>query len=231
MKADVLVVTHYHYDHHDPSQPEIYEGKMIYIKHPSEKISRSQYARANYFLEKLAARSIKIADGNEYKHGKTLIRFSPPAYHGTNPRLGYVAQTSISCGREKLVYTSDVEGPSVEAQMRFVLDEKPNILILDGPMTYMLGYRYSKKSLELSVENMVRMVRETPVETLIPEYHFMRDLRYKERIMPVYEAAEDKVKVITAAEYVGRSIEMLEARRKELYERVSPPHNRHLYML
>ncbi|MDI6860199.1 MAG: MBL fold metallo-hydrolase [Methanocellales archaeon] len=231
MKADVLVVTHYHYDHHDPSQPEIYEGKMVYIKHPSEKINRSQYARANYFLEKLAARSIKIADGNEYKHGKTLIRFSPPVYHGTNPRLGYVVQTSISCGREKLVYTSDVEGPSVEAQMRFVLDEKPNILILDGPMTYMLGYRYSKKSLELSVENMVRMVRETPVETLILEHHFMRDLRYKERIMPVYEAAEDKVKVITAAEYVGRSIEMLEARRKELYERASPPHNCHLHML
>ena len=31
-------------------------------------------------------------------------------------------------------------------------------------------------------------------------------------------AAENDVKVITAAEYLGRDIELLEARRKELYQ-------------
>jgi predicted metallo-beta-lactamase superfamily hydrolase len=38
------------------------------------------------------------------------------------------------------------------------------------------------------------------------------------RIKPVYEVAENrKVKVVTAAEFCGRKIEMLEALRKELY--------------
>ncbi len=46
----------------------------------------------------------------------------------------------------------------------------------------------------------------------------MRDLKYKERIPEVYEcAAENGVAVITAAEYLGRDIELLEANRKELY--------------
>jgi predicted metallo-beta-lactamase superfamily hydrolase len=47
----------------------------------------------------------------------------------------------------------------------------------------------------------------------------MRDLKYKERIAEVYEyAAEKKVKVMSAAEYIGREVEMLEARRRELYK-------------
>ena len=47
----------------------------------------------------------------------------------------------------------------------------------------------------------------------------MRDLKYMERIAEVYEyAAEKDVKVITAAEYLGRDIDILEARRKELFK-------------
>jgi len=220
-RSDILVVTHYHYDHHDPEEPEIYEGKIVYLKHPKEKINKSQEKRASYFLDKLKGipKSIDIADGNEFEHGSTSIKFSPPVYHGTNPKLGYVVEVSISCGGEKVVFTSDVEGPSVEDQVEFIIRENPDVVILDGPMTYMLGFRYSRKSLALSVENINRIIKETSAKTILIEHHFMRDLKYKEWIEEVYEcAAENDVKVITAAEYLGRSIEMLEARRKELYE-------------
>lgn len=219
-RSDVLVVTHYHYDHYDPEEPEVYEGKIVYLKHPKELINKSQEKRASYFLDKLKEipKSINIADGKEFKHGSTLIKFSPPVYHGTNPKLGYVVEVSISCGGEKMVFTSDVEGPSVEDQVEFIIQENPDFVILDGPMTYMLGFRYSRKSLALSVENMDRIIKETSVKIILPEHHFMRDLKYKERIAEVYESAADKdVKVITAAEYLGREVEMLEARRKELY--------------
>ncbi len=172
------------------------------------------------FLKKLKdiPKSIKTADGSEFRHGKTLIRFSDAVFHGTNPRLGFVVQTSIECGGEKFIHTSDVEGPAMPEQIRFVIEEQPDVVVLDGPMTYMLGFRYSKKSLELSIENMIRIITETPAHTIIPDHHFMRDLRYRERIAPVYEAADDAgKKVITAAEYAGRDIENFEARRKELY--------------
>jgi predicted metallo-beta-lactamase superfamily hydrolase len=61
--------------------------------------------------------------------------------------------------------------------------------------------------------------KETAVKTILVDHHFMRDLKYKERIAEVYEyAAEKKVKVMSAAEYIGREVEMLEARRRELYK-------------
>jgi len=101
----------------------------------------------------------------------------------------------------------------------FILQEKPDLLILDGPMTYMLGFRYSQKSLELAIENINRIITETSVKDILLEHHFMRDLKYKSRIEGVYEcAAAHDVKVSTAAEYLGRDVDMLEARRKELYQ-------------
>lgn len=220
-RSDLLVVTHYHYDHHDPEEPELYDGKIVYLKHPREKINRSQAGRAAYFLDKLTAipQSIEIADGKEFTHGSTLIKFSPPVYHGTNPKLGYVIEVSIACGGEKVVFTSDVEGPSVDDQVDFIIHENPDLVILDGPMTYMLGFRYSTTSLAISIRNITRILEETSVSTLLVEHHFMRDLKYKERIAAVYDCAADRnVRVITAAEYLGRGIEMLEARRRELYE-------------
>ena len=221
-QSDVLVVTHYHYDHHNPEEPEIYEGKIVYLKHPEAKINKSQAKRASYFLDKLKGipKSIDIADGNEFKHESTTIKFSAPVYHGTNPRLGYVIEVSISCGGEKVVFTSDVEGPSVDDQVEFIIQENPDFVILDGPMTYMLGFRYSKQSLALSIENMKRILKETSVKCILVEHHFMRDLKYKARIGEVYDyAAEKGVEVITAAEFLGRNIDMLEARRKELYHK------------
>jgi len=220
--SNILILTHYHYDHHDPSEPEIYEGKTTYIKHPTEKINFSQKQRAAYFLDVLKGcpRHLEFADGKEFEHGKTKIKFSPPVCHGTNPRLGYVTEVSMACGGEKFLFTSDVEGPSLPDQTQFILDEKPDTLILDGPMTYMLGFRYSYKSLQTTNENLVRIINGTPVQVLMLEHHFMRDLKYVSRIKPVYDAARDKgVKVTTAAEFLGREIEMLEARRKELFEK------------
>jgi predicted metallo-beta-lactamase superfamily hydrolase len=219
-KADVVIITHYHYDHHTVGSTGLYEGKVLYIKHPTERINFSQKERASYFLSEIRDRPkhLECSDGKEFCHGKTKIRFSNPVCHGTNPRLGYVTEVSISYGGEKIIFTSDVEGPSLPDQTQFILDEKPDIVILDGPMTYMLGFRYSWKSLRASIENIKRIIQETPVHTLMLEHHFMRDLQYKSRIKPVYDVAGDKgVRVITAAEYLGSPIEMLEARRRELY--------------
>lgn len=220
-RADILVVTHYHYDHHDPTEPEIYEGKIVYIKHPTEKINLSQRGRAAYFLEVLGdlPETLEFADGRGFSCGETTIAFSQPVCHGTNPRLGYVLEVAIGEGDDKLVFTSDVEGPSLDEQVHFIRTERPTILIVDGPMSYMLGFRYSFKSVQLSVQHLVSFVRDLPLQTLIVDHHFMRDLRYERWINPVREAADQRgVKVSSAAEYLGRRPELLEARRKELYQ-------------
>jgi len=218
-----VVVTHYHYDHHEPDSPELLVGKSVYVKHPTQNINFSQRRRAAFFLAKIreAGGSYEYADGRVMKVGSTTISISHPVPHGVNTKLGYVVMVSVDDGDSKVLYTSDVEGPSLDEQVDIVLREKPNILILDGPMTYMLGYRYSQASLEASINNMVRIIRETPVEIMVVEHHFMRDLEYKQRIKRVYEEAEDRgVKVLSAAEFEGKPIEMLEAHRRELYESI-----------
>jgi predicted metallo-beta-lactamase superfamily hydrolase len=219
-ESEVLVVTHYHYDHHDPDYPELYSGKTVFIKHPTQNINRSQRDRAAFFLEAIKGlpKRLEIADGKSFQFGETTIGFSKAVCHGTNPRLGYVTETCVKSGGEKFLHTSDVEGPSLEEQIAFILSEKPDILFVDGPMTYMLGYRYSFRSLEISNANLARAIKETGVRTLVLDHHFLRDINYKIRIKPVYEEAQKHdVKVVTAAEFSGRKIEMLEALRKELY--------------
>jgi len=219
-EADVLVVTHYHYDHHDPDYPEMYKDKMVFVKHPTENINMSQKERAALHLMviKELPSKLEFADGKSFQIGKTMLTFSKAVCHGTNPRLGYVTELCIGSGGEKFLHTSDVEGPSLEDQISFILNERPDVLFVDGPMTYMLGYRYSYKSLEISNNNLVRAIKETHIHTLVLDHHFLRDLNYKITIKPVYEAAEKrKVKIGTAAEFCGRKIEMLEALRKELY--------------
>jgi len=223
-QSDLLIVTHYHYDHHNPDELDFYKDKDVYLKDPKKNINRSQLGRASHFLKGLQGlpRSIETADGKEFRHGATLIKFSSPVYHGTNSKLGYVLEVSISCQGERMVYTSDVEGPSLKKQADFILQEDPDLLILDGPMTYMLGYRYSQESLASSVENINRIIRDTKVGTIIADHHLLRDLNYKKRMVAVYEcAAENGVRVLNAAEYLGQEAEMLEARRKELYAKDS----------
>ncbi|MBC7129808.1 MBL fold metallo-hydrolase [Candidatus Bathyarchaeota archaeon] len=223
--CDVLIVTHYHYDHHDPNSPEIYHDKTVFIKHPSDNINQSQRERAAFFLEAIKGqpRKVEIADGRSFQLGTTLIKFSEAVFHGTNPRLGYVIEVSVENGGEKFLHTSDVEGPSVETQAKFILKENPEILFVDGPMTYMLGYRYSFKSLEAANTNLIKVLKETKVHTMVLDHHLLRDLNYKIRMKPVYEEARRRdVKVLTAAEFAGRKIEMLEALRKELYAKYEP---------
>jgi predicted metallo-beta-lactamase superfamily hydrolase len=219
-EADVLLVTHYHYDHHDPDSPDLYKNKTVFVKHPTENINISQRERAAFFLEAIKGlpKKLEFADGKKFQLGATLVRFSKAVCHGTNPRLGYVTEVSISSNEERFLFTSDVEGPALEDQIGFILDEKPDFLFVDGPMTYMLGYRYSYKSLETSSRNLVKAIKGINLNTLVVDHHFLRDLDYRLRMKPVYEAAEKRgVKVVTAAEFCGRKIEMLEALRKELY--------------
>ncbi len=220
--ADVMIVTHYHYDHHMPDIPEIYSEKLTLVKHPTTMINFSQKKRAGYFLEKLKGIPSKIdfPDGKEYRFGDTEVRFSPPVFHGTSSKLGYVLMVSILEGERRFLYTSDVEGPGIKEQIDFIIFENPDTVMIDGPMTYMLGYRYSRRSLENSNINLKKMVDETDVKTVILDHHLLRDLNYKERIRPFIDHAESHgVRVVTSAEYSGSENDMLEAHRKELYEK------------
>ncbi len=215
-KCDVLIVTHYHYDHHNPNIPEIFTNKIALVKHPKEKINASQKGRASYFLRLIKPKVLEYADGKTFEFKNTKIKFSPPVFHGTNSRLGYVIEVCIEYQGEKFLHTSDVEGPAIKEQADFILKEKPDVIFIDGPMTYMLGYRYSVQNYQKALENLKEIAKIC--ETLVLDHHLLRDINWRGKIKEI-----EKIKhVMSAAEFAGKKEELLEARRKELYE-TDPP--------
>lgn len=221
--ADIIVLTHYHYDHHSPKYPEIYRNKTLLLKDPTFNMNPSQMWRASYFLQSIQGlpKEIKQADGKTIKIGGATLRFSPPVTHGVDTRLGYVIEVSVRSGGESLLFTSDVQGPVAEAQVAFILDNPAQTLVVDGPPTYLLGSTFASEALGYVTQNLIKIISglsKKGLETVILDHHLLRDSAYKEKMKTVYEAGEQSgVKVMSAAEYLGRPVDMLEARRIELY--------------
>ncbi len=219
LESDVVVITHYHYDHHNPEEVEIFDGKTLLLKHPKENINRSQMGRAAYFLDKLKDVNVEIdfCDGKSYSFGNTDIIISNAVYHGSDSRLGYVVEVYISDG---FLFSSDVEGPNNDEQLKFMLDMNAETVIIDGPMTYMLGYRFSQKAFQNSIENLKRLIEKTNIKKLALDHHLTRDLKWREKMAEVFELGEEMgVTVDSAAKLAGVEEELLEARRAELYKK------------
>ncbi len=220
IRSDVIAITHYHYDHHNPEEVEIFDGKRLLLKHPKEKINRSQLGRASYFLDKLKEINVQIdfCDGRTYEFGNTSIEFSKPVFHGANQKLGFVVEIFISEGDDSFLFSSDVEGPIHEDQTAFIIEKKPKTVFIDGPMSYMLGYRFSGDSFNKAIENIKKILEVS--EILVLDHHLLRDLKWRERLTDLFNYAEQLgVKLQSASEFLGKPEELLEARRKELYQK------------
>lgn len=209
-KSDVLVVTHYHFDHINPERLDVFEGKVVLVKHPRKNINYNQEQRAKDIIPTLqsTAAELHYADGSKFDFRRTHVCFSPAVHHGTHPRV-YTIQVSIADGVSTLVHTSDVMGAELDEHVDFILSHHPDFLIIDGPS-------FSLK--RPATEGIIKIIAHTDVNTVILEHHLLRDERWKEQIVEVYEAAKTKnVRVVSAAEFLGRRNDLLEARRTKLY--------------
>ena len=228
-EADVIIITHYHYDHHDPGKhvsPEIYDGKIVIVKDPKNNINVSQRIRSSRFLKviKNRARKILIAERADLRFGRSTIRISGPLPHGSTTRLGYVVEVLIEGNGLKTLFTSDVEGPVVSEATEFILREKPDIVIVDGPPTYLVAAgKFEGRFVEEAKANLAKIASLDPPPTLVIDHHLLRDLDY----ISFYRSIADAVlrnyglrpKVVSAAEFMGVEPMLLEARRRELYGR------------
>ncbi|MEM2608295.1 MAG: MBL fold metallo-hydrolase [Thermoproteota archaeon] len=220
--CEVIVVTHYHYDHHSSTRflEEIYGGRIVIVKDPENMINFSQKTRARIFLERIEpiAAQVLTADGKEYLFGETSLEFSHPVPHGHDDHLGYVVELRIKDSSQSLIYTSDVQGFPLDSQIKFVIDKKPDVIFLDGPSTYMLGVNYPVEALEASLRNIVRVMKEAFPLTIILDHHLLRDLEWKKHLKDLPKEAEKiGVDLKSTAEYVNVEINQLEALRGVLY--------------
>jgi len=223
--ADAFIVSHYHYDHHDPGKfidPELYKGKVALIKDPKNNINISQRIRSSRFIKiiKDRVRSFKIIDNSTYVLGDLKLKFSKPVPHGVDERLGYVVMVAVIHEDMKLLFTSDIEGPVNEYEVDFITSSNPDIVIIDGPPTYLLNHgNITLAALEKSIKLNARIIDAIEnLKYLIIDHHLLRDLDYAK----IYDEILDKsltrrLRPITAAEFMGLKPNLLEARRRELY--------------
>ncbi len=208
-ETDIVVISHYHFDHYDPELIGVFKAKRVMIKHPEEFINRSQRGRAAEFLPELKriASSVEIADGSSFEVDKVILSFSRAMPHGDSADLGFVVQTCIKEDDEVFLHSSDVQGLPLPEHIDRILDHRPQTILLDGPM---------KRFTEPMMENLEIAVEEG-LERLVLDHHLLRDEDWHKWFDRLRERLPD-LELATAAEFMGRPVETLELQRERLYE-------------
>src|SRR5438132_10402414 len=112
------------------------------------------------------AEKIESANNRTFDFGKTTIRFPPPQPHGEDESgLGWVLPCIVEKSGEKIVFAPDVQGPVSKETVKVILDEKPSLVILGGPPTYLQGFRIGEEFFRTALVHMEMIAKE--VETLV----------------------------------------------------------------
>jgi len=236
-KSDIITVSHYHHDHYTPSYEDtvficsdkeqfqsIYRDKQVLVKDFHEKINHSQRRRGWIFQKSLKkiAKGFENADGRIFKFGETTLKFSDPVSHGEdNSMFGWVLMMSIEKDGNKIIHSSDIQGPSSTEALRWILAEGPNLLILSGPPVYLRDYLDNKTLFSSALKNMKKLTEN--ISTIVIDHHLIRAKDWVEQIAVLRDYAKDsKNQVLTATELNNQENNALEAKRNLLYEDMPP---------
>lgn len=146
-------------------------------------------------------------EGREFRFSRTKLRFTRPLFHGIEfSRVGWVFATVIEREDEKLLHSSDLSGIYIEDYAELLIQENPQVLILDGPPTYM-GFMLIKRNLERCLENTCEVIKQcSNLQLLVYDHHLLRERGYRRRTERVWETGRRKgVRVLTVAEYLGKN--------------------------
>jgi len=233
-KAEVVTISHYHFDHHTPSYEDwlvnwteanetarqIYQDKQVLMKNPRDKINASQRQRAWLFQKTGGkhAKSLETADGKEFAFGEeTVLRFSEAVPHGPdNSMLGWVVMALVECGDERFMFAPDIQGPMSTHTLELIKAAKPQAIMVGGPPFYLGGFKVDEAQLRLGLKNLTEVVESVPLTIL--EHHILRGESWQQRTKQVYDTADATGhEVMTAAEFAGQENNFLESQRKMLY--------------
>ncbi|MBN2537886.1 MBL fold metallo-hydrolase [candidate division WOR-3 bacterium] len=212
-KAKAIVVSHYHLDHFlDARDPGVYAGKVLFAK-ALDDLPPKQLARAERFHATIAGLPDETVwcDGRRFKFGRTEVAFSEPAWHGEeNAEPGTVVMVEVKRGREELLFTSDVCGPTFTGTAEFVANSGARTVILDGYPTILLGQLETDLDLVRSVINVCRILHSKGLKTLVFDHHHCRDYRYPAFYRLAYDKARQLKKEFgSAAELAGNASAVL----------------------
>jgi len=224
-QATDVIISHFHGDHmpmraEDPYQLPMEalpspEGINFWCKGP-ENISRLSSKR-RHELSSFLGYPLPVSEGR--KSG--IMEFSSPVPHGARGKgFGTVMMTRICEEDEVFVHSSDIQLLDREVILK-VLDWKPTIVFASGPPLY-LSQRVPEAGKE-AFENALLLAKH--VDTLILDHHLLRAFEGYNWLKMLAGTVETRV--LCAAEFMGKTPELLEAQRKALYEKMPVPSGWH----
>jgi predicted metallo-beta-lactamase superfamily hydrolase len=212
-RAHLIFISHYHEDHfrYDPG---VYEGREVWAKDPRRMINPKQARRAAELWKALRARCrLDSAEGKVFEFPDATLKASPPLAHGSEGTgLGYVvALTVTDRGGFRFVFASDVQGPISPVVPAYLIRERPHLLYLSGPSTY-LERQVGPHPIAQGIANLLTIVEATGCRVIL-DHHALRDPRHKERLARIWDTG----KAVTAAGHLGLRDACLEASRNVLW--------------
>jgi len=219
-RAQIVFVSHYHEDHFR-SDPATYLGRLVLAKDPRRMVVGQQARRAGALWTALApAARVRAADGFALREVRLNLRVSPPLAHGLEgTTLGYVVALTVEdpAERERFVFASDVQGPLSPVATAYLLRERPTLLYLSGPPSY-IESELSVGAIDRGIDNLLRVLDVTGCRVIM-DHHALRDVRAPARFARLWETG----RVLTAARYLGVEDNSLEARRAQLWAAARKP--------
>lgn len=214
-RAHVIFVSHYHEDHFR-YDAEAYAGRRVWAKDPRRMLNANQSRRAALLWKAIEHRSrLEAADGRHGECQGAVLSVSPPLAHGREGTgLGYVVALSVTDRSTgfRFVHASDVQGPASPVATAYLIRERPNLLYLSGPPSY-LERQIGAPLVEQAVDNLLRIIETTGCRVIM-DHHALRDPHHRERLRRLWDTGQ----VVTAAEYLGRPETLLEANRHRLWQ-------------
>jgi hypothetical protein len=213
IRASVVTVSHYHADHYR-LEPALYAGRRVWAKDPRRMTDPHQAALGRVFWRTMAPlATLTLAEGAVLETSDAVVRWSPPLPHGDDGAgFGFVTAVTVDDG-QRFVHAADVQGPISAVAAAYLARERPDLLYLSGPPTYLESH-VGHPAIERGLTHLLGLISETGCRVILDHYA-VRDRRFRERLAPAFETG----RVVTAAEYLGHAETCLEADRPRLWAR------------
>ncbi|PUU88052.1 Predicted hydrolase of the metallo-beta-lactamase superfamily [Halanaerobium congolense] len=220
-----FVISHFHGDHIPFKEANVYQIKLEQVKEYLKDINiwaKSAESDTHKFKER--AWDLKFNSTNFVEvEGQTIadLSFSGPVFHGEKDSfLGKVMMTKIKLKDKVFVHASDIQF-LYKATIKKLIEMQPDLAIASGPPLY-LSHIDQQMAAE-AAENILLL--SSQVETLIVDHHLLRSEAGLTYLRELNDKSQNQI--ISAADFMGVKPWLLEARRKELYQKFPVPEDWH----
>ncbi len=237
-RAEVLVISHYHFDHYTPCgitdyvwmwntpeiAEEIYTDKVVLAKDIRSEINLSQ-RRRGWIFKKTAAkyvRELEYADGRCWEFGSTKLEFTEPIFHGERDTpLGWVLAVYISRNDHTVLFAPDVQGPLYEEALQVLSRAEGDLAIVGGPPLYLSETKMGANLRDVALKNLANLC--THFKACVVDHHLIRSEHWPTFVQELRSGLGLSPWVETAADFAEAEVLDLEWRRAKLYEEDPPP--------